>query len=421
MFRRCLELIRRYGSSSDALLKGFSGAAQLEVAAEGCWIQGSEGEQFLDCGSFSKFLLGHQPQAIIDVLHDQLEQLSGTSRVFTNVVYAQALKALSDLCPSPLSKTMILNTGAEAVEAAIKLARVATHRPCIAHLSFSYHGKTAGALSLTDAERYKPSCHTLLKDVIRIDRTCLETAAGHLETGKVAAVFVEPIQGEGGIFELQAEQLKTLSALCRQTGTLLVADEIQSGLGRSGQMWAFQQSEILPDIVLVGKALGAGIVPVSALVATPQVFKPCDQDALLFQSTYAANPLACATLCAVTRIIQEDDIPALATQKGAWLKKSLEQLQTSFPRCIKTVRGRGLLLGVECQTPQIASFLLQACMKERLLLTPCLTQPKVLRITPSAYIDGVELDLLYSKLKAAFINIEEKLQPPPKEMYHACA
>ncbi|MCO6440540.1 MAG: aspartate aminotransferase family protein [Nitrococcus mobilis] len=404
-YQSLLQDIRTYGSKGWAIVYGVSGAGEHERSAEGAWITGHKGKRFLDCGSFALFMFGHGNSKILVALQDLLSHgLSGTSRVLCHAELAVALKKLVALTPPHLQKAMLLNSGSEAVEAAIKLCRLKTKRRKLAHLGGSYHGKTAGALSLTDHAGFKADTHPLLQDVVRIERGDMAKLETVLASGDIAGLFVEAVQGEGGIHPIEPAFLQMAHQLCRQHGTLLVADEIQSGLGRTGRLWAFERSDIKPDIVLVGKSLGGGIVPVSALIASEAAFSPFDHNPYLHSSTYGGNPLACRAVIAVTEIVQAKNFLPGVEQKGTWIESALDQLHGQFSDVLSAYSGFGLMRGLHFSSSTYAAKTLEYCLKTGLLLSPCLSNPTVLRLVPPYCIEHSDVDYMHGILQQALHN-----------------
>ncbi|MGL4340008.1 MAG: aspartate aminotransferase family protein [Rhodoglobus sp.] len=386
------DLTRLHQSSGRSLLYSMIGATDVEESSKGAWITTRSGSEFLDLGSYGVFLLGHSHSQVVSAVRDQLERLPGSSRSFPSMISAAAPAALSAVAPPGLTKVMVLNSGAEAVEAALKLARASTGRTSLAHLESSFHGKTMGALSLTDSAVFRKSLGPLLDDVIRLPRDNSERAAAMILENQPAAVFAEPVQGEGGVYPLTAEFAQALRAACDEVGALLVFDEIQSGLGRTGEMWAHDPLGVIPDIMTVGKALGGGIIPVSAIVATTQAFRPYDLDPLLHTSTFGGNPLGSAAMVASLDVISAQDVPAQAGDVGVRLRTILAELVDLWPKLFAGVTGRGSFLGLQCRRPDIAGEMIRATLAERLLVTACLTAPSTLRFTPSAFLRDEELE-----------------------------
>ncbi len=405
-----LDLIRRHQSAGRAFLYAIAGANDVEVSAAGSWVTGASGRRYLDFGSYAVNLLGHGHPHVVAAVEEQLRRLPGSSRAFPSDVNARAAEAIAGIAPTGLTKVMLLNSGAETVEAAIKLSRAATGRTPVCHLEGSFHGKTLGALSLTDAACLREPFRPLLAEVVRLSRSHSRAAANVIRGLRPAAVFVEPIQGEGGVFELGAEYLRELRLACDDAGALLVFDEVQCGLGRCGSLWAGAEAGVVPDILLAGKALGGGVMPVSALIATPAAFAPFDRDPLLHTSTFGGNPLASAAALAVVEVVTGDAVPEKARRLGRALRPILEDLIDAWPALFAAVSGRGLLLGLHCLRAEVAGLFIRNALAEGLLLTPCLTSPAVCRLTPSAYVSDGELAFAGAALTAAARATQRELE-----------
>ena len=405
-----LDIIRRRQGPGRALLHRIVGPHDLELRSEGSWIYGLGDRPYLDFGSFAVFLLGHRHPAVIGAVRDQLDRMALSARTFASPVVAAALEAIASTSPPGLTKVMLLNTGADAVEAAIKLARLTTGRRGLVHLTGSFHGKTAGALSITDSPFLRQPFLPLLGDVSRAPRDSPDDAAAVVEQKKPGAVFVEAIQGEGGIYELSAPLLQALRAACDNVGALLIADEIQCGLGRSGAMWAVENSGIVPDVLLMGKALGGGVLPASAVVATPEAFAPFNRDPMLHTSTFASSPIAAAAVDATIRVIFDEDVPARSARAGFHLRSILDDAANVAPEAIVGIRGRGLMLGIECSSPSVAGDLLRSCAHSGVLLTPCLSAPHILRVLPSAFVSDSELSYARTALMASADEVANSIR-----------
>jgi putrescine aminotransferase len=395
------ELVRRHQSTGRALLFSLLRATDVEDSATGSWITGVSGERYLDLGSFAVFLLGHGHPAVVAAVREQLERMAGSSRTLPSRPPSLACAELAALAPEGLSKVMLLNSGAEVVEAAIKLARAGAGRGGLAHLEGSYHGKTAGALSLTDAAGFRRRVGPLLPGVIRLPRDDAGRAAELVLGARPAAVFFEPVQGEGGVRPIAPEVARALRAACDEVGALLVADEIQAGLGRCGTLWAHEPLGVRPDVLLCGKALGGGVMPVSALVATERAYRPFDLDPLLHSSTFGGNPLAAAAVLAALQVIRDERVPERAAAVGAGLRVVLDRLVAAWPALFGRVTGRGAFLGLHGTRPDVTAEMMRAALAERLLLTPCLTAPEVLRFTPSVFLAETELAFVEAALHRA--------------------
>ncbi|MEH2500345.1 putrescine aminotransferase [Bradyrhizobium sp. AZCC 1678] len=395
------QVLRSHGSTGRSFLFEVTGARDIEVSGAGAWVTVSSGLKYLDLGSYAVFLLGHRHPRVIGGVSAQLNTLPGSSRAFPNEALAAACAALTAVVPMKSPKVMLLNSGAEATEAAAKLARAATGRPLLLHLEKSYHGKTFGALSLTDAELFRRPFVPLLPFTQAVSRSDITAAVAAIRSSKPAAIFVEPVQGEGGVYEIAPEFLRALRSTCDETGTLLIFDEIQCGLGRCGTMWASQAAGVVPDILLSGKALGGGVMPVSAVVARTECFGPYDRDPIVHSSTFGGNPLAAAAVVSALEAIQSERIVQRAADLGAKIRTRLIDLASRWPTLFGHVSGRGLMLGLHCRRPDVSALLIRNCLRRQVLVTPCLTTPHVVRITPPAILTDDEVEFADQALEAA--------------------
>lgn len=395
------ESIRRFESTGRAFIYSVMGGRDVEVEAEAGWIRTKSKQRYLDWGSFSVYLLGHRHPRVVAAVAEQLARLPGSTRAFPHEPTVWFHREMARAVPPAISKFMLLNSGAEATEAALKLARAKTGRPTVFYLEKAYHGKTMGALAVTDAKVFRAPFEGLLRDTVRISRLDASQAATEIRNRPPAAVILEAIQGEGGIFELGSDFLQAVRAACTEAGSLLICDEIQCGLGRSGETWAFEKAGIVPDIVLAGKALGGGIVPASAVLATPAAFTPFDRDPLLHSSTFGGNPLAASAAAASLNVLREQQLARTCAEIGRQIGEFLTALRQRRPDCLHGVSGRGLLRGLHFSTAAAAGTFLKNARREQLLLTPCLTTPTVLRLTPPATTTPEDLAFAFQALERA--------------------
>ncbi len=376
---------------------------QKYVRGEGCHLYDEEGNRYLDCiAAYGALPFGHNPASIWDAIN----HFQDTAE--PNFVQPSALDAAGELgrrlvevAPEGLEYVTFANSGAEAVEAAIKLCRSATGRLGILATENSFHGKTYGALSATGNPGYQDVFGAPVEHFNHIgfgDEAALEKELTE-NPGYYAAFMVEPIQGEGGIVEPPAGYLAAVKEICAHHGVLLVLDEIQTGLGRTGQLFACEQESVAPDLLVLAKALGGGIMPIGACLSTKKVYN--EDFGMKHSSTFAGNSLACRVGLQVMKQLTENDGALLKEMraKADLLKTGLLELQEKYPGLIKSVRGRGLMLGLEFNmdraqfpgsligvmaeqellTPAISSYLLNV---EKVRVAPTLNGNEVIRIEP---------------------------------------
>ncbi len=318
------------------------------VRGVGSWLWDCEGRRYLDfLAQYGALPFGFNPPQIWAALNAVQASDEPSFVQPSNLNAASELaRRLLAAAPPGLAYVTYANSGAEAIEAAIKLARSTTGRSGILAAQNGFHGKTLGALSATDKEKYQRGFGAPVEGFHYVPYGDLPALRAALASRYYAAFLVEPIQGEGGIVEPPAGYLRLASKACRETGTLLVVDEIQTGLGRTGRMFACQAESITPDVMTVAKALGGGLVPIGACLATAAAYN--SDFALKHTSTFAGNTLACRAGIATLDLLEKDDGALLdqVSEHGARLKAALLELKRCFPEILGEVRGHGFLLGL---------------------------------------------------------------------------
>jgi len=367
------------------------------ASALGCWMTDVEGTSYLDMlSAYSAVNQGHRHPKIIAAAKDQMDRVTLCSTAFNHDQGASLCKKLALL--TGLEKTLLMNSGAEAVETAIKLARkwsafvkkIPPGEAEIITFENNFHGRTTTVVSGSSNIKYKAPFGPLtpgFKIVPYDDIDALRKAITH----NTAAILIEPIQGEGGINVPQPGYMTRVAQLCEKHNILLIADEIQTGLGRTGKMFACDHEGIKPDIMLLGKALSGGIYPISA-VCSPHLhlFKVGEHG-----STYGGNPLACAIAKAAIDVIEDEDLDTCADTMGRYLMQQLHKIKAP---CIKDIRGKGLLIGLEIKEayPK-ARFYCEKLMLEGILCKE--TNDNVIRFAPPLNISKTEIDGALPKIK----------------------
>lgn len=383
---------REHLSAGRASINEFFGD-EFEVGSHGNVVTTDRGRNLINLAGYGVNLLGGLHPRVKAAVQDQLDRAGMASRVICDSLQPAAAHELAGtFLSSDLQKVHCANSGAEAVEAAIKLARAQGVRRMITTKG-GFHGKTIGALSLTNNRTYQDPFLPLLPDVTVVpygDATAIRSELASRD--ERAVVFLEPIQGEAGVKIPPTGYLAEVSSACRDYDALLVMDEIQTGLGRTGRMWAHEaENGCRPEIVLVGKVLSGGLVPVSALVATSEVYAPFDRDPFVHSSTFAGNPLAMAAAIETIRVIRDDDLPARCAAVGADLLNRLHPLVQRFPMHLQDLRGRGCLLALELNDEGTAGELLLGLLDRGILVNHSLNSGSVVRLTPSAYLEPSEV------------------------------
>lgn len=379
----------------------FARLDRLEVTASGSLITDSEGREFVDCaGGYGVFTLGHRHPEVVEAVKRQLDVMPLASKLFLNKPLADLADMLRRATPGDLRYSFFVNSGAEAVENALKLARMATGRQAIISTEGAFHGKTFGALAAGGRDVFKRPFEPLVPGFSHVpfgDARALEDAV----TDETAAVILEPIQGEGGVRVPPPGYLTRARAACDKHGALLIADEIQTGLGRCGRLFAVEYDEVVPDLMTLGKALGGGVMPLAAVVGRPETWGEFRKNPLILTSTFGGNPLACAAGRAAVEIIERDKLWERAVTIGAKLKAGLEEIRAAFPRVVREVRGAGLLIGVELTHEGLGGVIVPEMVKNGVLAGYTLNLPRVIRFEPSLLIPEPLVDKLIEVFRVA--------------------
>jgi len=346
---------------------GFSG---VESHARGCLVWDTAGRKYLDClGGYGTMSVGHSHPRVVAAVQAQLERMSQASRVLFNAPQAALAKKLAEVTPGELRYSFFCNSGTEAAEAAIKFARITTGRAGLVSTEGAYHGKTLGALSVSGRDKYKTPFAPLIGGATQIPFNDIE-ALEQAVTCQTAAVLIEPVQGEGGIHIGSDEFLRAAREICDRHGALLVFDEVQCGLGRTGKWWGCDWAGVAPDMMLLAKALSGAIVPIGAVVAHPRVWKFWDDNPLIHSSTFGGGPLACAAGLAALQVLEDENLIENSRLQGEKLMARLKETQARFPGCVRQVRGRGLMIGVEFPHEDVTGLVLSGMAARDVLVVP---------------------------------------------------
>ena len=354
-----------------------------------------EGHEYLDLfPGWGVSGLGYNHPWVAKAIRGQSMRIMHVSNNFYHPLQAKAAKQLVELAFD--GKVFFTNSGAEAVETSIKLARRwGQGRHEIIVMERSFHGRTMGALSATGQSKYQEGFEPLLPSFVRVDFNDLSAVRRAL-TARTCAILVEPIQGEGGVRVADDEFLTGLRRLCDERKLLLIFDEIQTGMGRTGAWFGYQHSRMIPDVLLLAKTLGGGF-PIGAVIARPDVADLLSPGT--HATTYGGNPLGCACVLAVIEAIQQQELLARVNGLSPHLFSRLEALKRRAP-IIREVRGRGFMVGIELTIEGKA--IVEACRSKRLLIN-C-TQGNVLRLLPAMTITRAQLDRALSVLEAVMID-----------------
>ncbi|HLI95411.1 MAG TPA: aspartate aminotransferase family protein [Candidatus Baltobacteraceae bacterium] len=408
LFDETYENYKQYVNPPLARVMKVSGSP-VEVRAQGCTIWDHNGKAYLDfAGGYGVFTLGHSHPKVIEAVKAQMELMSLSGKTMFNVVLGRASKRLAELAPGDLQISFFANSGTEAVEGAIKLARKATGRRKIVATHNAYHGKTIGALSASGRDYFKNSYLPLLADVAHVDFGATDGLEEVL--ADAAAFVVEPVQGEGGVNVPPAGYLRAVREICDRAGALFIADEVQTGLGRCGMVFGCNRDGVVPDVMTLAKGLSGGIVPVAAYIARPSVWNAAyAKDPVMHTSTFGGNELACAAALAAMDVLVEDGLVENARTRGEQLLSGAQTLARRFPTVVKEARGLGLLVGVELTNEGYGGWIIPEMVKRGVTAAWTLNMQRVIRLEPPLVVTASEVDQALAALEAGLATAQEKL------------
>ncbi|OGN05401.1 MAG: ornithine--oxo-acid transaminase [Candidatus Yanofskybacteria bacterium RIFCSPHIGHO2_01_FULL_44_17] len=383
----------------------------IEYGGE-AWVWDKEHIMYLDCmSSYAVTNFGHRHPRLVRALKSQLKQLSVCSRALANEPFAIFCRDLAKFCD--MGKVLPAVDGAGAIDKAIKVVRKWASKnnkenPRIISFDKNFHGRTYGALSLSNNPHYKEGFGPFLDgfitnlpfgDAANLERTLGRTTTINMWNNRhddIAAIFIEPIQGEGGVIIPPDGYLKQVREFCTKYGILMVADEIQTGFGRTGYDLACQYEDVKPDIYLIGKALGGGLLPISAVVTTDEIMNvigPGDDG-----STFGGYPLGCAVAVEAIKVLKEEGLSKSARLLGEYF---LEELKKTKSSAVVEVRGRGLMIGIEVQNELMAKKIQLELIERRLL---CGVSNSVLRLNPPLIITKDEIDWALPRIEKVLME-----------------
>ena len=391
------------------VLPNYSRAPLRFVKGEGCWLFDEKNKRYLDLGAgIAVTALGHAHPELVAAIQEQATKLWHVSNLYE---IPNQEELAERLVSETFSDTVFFtNSGAESMECAIKMARKywfekgEPNRSTIITFDNAFHGRTMATISAVGSEKLTKGFGPLLPGFIQIpiEEDNYSQLKNKIQDPDVAAIIVEPIQGEGGIIPLSDDFLKVIRNFCDQTGVLLIFDEIQCGVGRTGKLFAHEWAGVYPDIMAIAKGIGNGF-PLGACLATEEAAS--GMTAGTHGSTYGGNPLACAVGLKVLDIVSHPDFLAEVSRKAGFFRQKLESLIAEHSEIFELVRGEGLMLGMKCKVPNMD--VVAMAYKHNLLLVP--GGDNVIRLLPALNISEVELTEAFDRLEQTALSLETTL------------
>ena len=389
--------------------------ASVEWTGQGSILTDTRGREFIDAlGGFGLYSAGIRHPKIVAAAKAQLDRSPQYSQEMLDPLRAHLGKVLANILPGDIQYGFFINSGTEAVDGAMKLAKLYTGKSGFIATEKAFHGKTLGALSLLGKATYREPLLPLLAGVSHVpfgDADAIERAlASAKQVGNgIAAVIAEPIQGEAGAIIPPDDYWPRLREICDRYEVLLIADEVQTGLGRTGTLFGVDHWNVTPDIICLGKALGGGVIPCSAFFATPKVWACMEPNPFMHSTTTGGNPIACAAALAYISVLLEEDLATQAREKGDYIMERLAGLKSKYPAVLAEVRGKGLLIGMDFTTDEMGWQVASGMFSRRVLTAGTFNNAKTIRIEPALNISYQLIDEMLARMDAVFSSIAVNL------------
>ena len=375
--------------------------AAIEWTGEGTTVRDMHGREWIDClGGYGIYNLGIRHPEVIAAVEAQLRRNPLPTQELLDPIRAMLCRLLAKIAPGDISNVFICNSGTEAMEGAMKVARVATGKPGFVAADAAFHGKTLGALSLMGKPQFREPVEPLIQGVHRVpfgDAQAVEAVLAY-HADEIAAVVMEPIQGEAGAVVPPDGYWPALRDMCDRYGVLLVADEVQTGLGRTGKLWAVDHWGVVPDILAVAKSLGGGVMPVGAFMGRPHVWKALEPNPFLHTSTFGGNPLACAASIASIHVTLRERLWETAAAKGERFMKGLLAIKAGHPDVLLNVRGKGLLIGLVFPDHETGYRVASGLFRRGVLVAGTQVSATTIRIEPALDISDETIEAVLGRL-----------------------
>jgi putrescine aminotransferase len=413
LYDETVENYKRFVNPPLARVMKLSGSP-VAVRASGTTVWDHAGKAYLDfAGGYGVFTLGHSHPRVVAAVRAQLEAMSLSNKTMFDPLVGRLARALAELAPGDLEISFFANSGAEAIEGALKLARAATRRAKFVATVDSYHGKTFGALTVSGSDRYKTPFGPLVPDVVHVpfgDVRALEAAVFD-----AAAFIVEPVQGEGGVIVPPPGYLRRVREICDASGALLIADEVQTGLGRCGFTFACDRDDVVPDVLVLAKGLSGGVMPIGAYLTTAAIWNAAyAKTPLVHTSTFGGGPLACAAALEALAVLGDDELAENARLRGERLLAGARAIAAEYPSVVRDVRGLGLLVGVELRNEGYGGTIVPEMLKSGVTVAWTLNRQRVIRLEPPLIVTASEIETALDALRAAVHVAHERLGALPE-------
>ncbi len=375
----------------------------VEWRDEGAVFYDINGKEFIDClGGFGIYVPGHRHPKVLKAVRDQLDKQAIHSQELIDPLRTYLAHLVAQITPGDLQYAFFTNSGTESIEACLKMSMLTTGRHHFVATIGAFHGKTLGALGGTSKAVFREPFLPLLNwshvPFGDVDALATLMESSDFSGNRVAAILLEPIQGEGGINVAPPGYLAAARELADRYGACLVFDEVQSGMGRSGRMFCCEHDGITPDLMALGKGFGGGVMPIGCCVGTPRTWEKYIENPFLHTTTFGGNPLACAAAIGTINVILEEDLCKQAAEKGEYLLKHINAMAARHPKVMRLARGRGLMLGMEFADHDLGYEVAKNLFARNILISGTYINARVLRVEPALTIGYPQLDTFLNAL-----------------------
>ncbi|MGD1119462.1 MAG: putrescine aminotransferase [Dehalococcoidales bacterium] len=377
------------------------------------------GKVFIDClGGYGIFNVGHRHPKVVEAVQNQLKRQALHSQELLDPLRAMLAKLLAMITPGNLQYCFFTNSGTESVEGALKLARLHTKRTGIISTIGAFHGKSMGSLSATSKSIFREPFLPLVPGFRHVPYGDARAIEAEITSAKftgddIAAVILEPIQGEGGVIIPPDDYFPQVRNICTRYNVLLIVDEVQTGLGRTGKMFGIEHYGVKPDIMCLAKPLGGGVMPIGAFISTKEIWQEMIPNPFIHTTTFGGNPLACAAAIAAINVTLEEKLPEQAAEKGAYFIPKLLDLMSKYKNICYEGRGRGLMIGMEFTSNEAGYEVAKGLFENGILVAGTLINSKTIRIEPPLVISKTELDKVLEVLNKVLGEVSRKFSAKP--------
>ena len=373
------------------------------------------GNEFIDMlGGFGIYNVGHRHPRVMQAVREQLEKQAIHSQELIDPLRCYLAHLVSLITPGDLNYAFFTNSGTESVEGCLKMAMLATGRHHFIGAVGGFHGKSLGALGGTSKavfrEPFLPLLHWSHVPFGDIDAMKMIMETCDFTGDRVAGIVIEPIQGEGGINVAPPGYLAACRELCDKFGAMLIFDEIQCGMGRTGKMFYCEYDNVTPDLMALAKGFGGGVMPIGAVVGTPKTWEKYIENPFLHTTTFGGNPLACAAAIATINVLLDEDLPRQAHEKGAYLLPALNKLAAKYTDIMVGGRGIGLMLGMEFRDNDLGYMVAKQLFARKILISGTYINARVLRIEPPLVISYEQIDTFLAALEETLKAVQDELK-----------